>query len=100
MSTLRRSKAKPLGGGVSFGVEGMRGWDIAYFSSHVFLDQSAYWAAAGSSVARNAARVGFLALGPWTLTSVSRASARSFLAIVSERMTLQVLGTSWEAIVV
>lgn len=65
----------------------------AHFSSHVFLDHSAYCPAAGSSLARKATKVGLPVSGLWMLANVSLTSARSFLAIVSARMTLQALGT-------
>lgn len=63
-----------------------------YFSSLVFLDHSAYLTAAGSSLARNAANVGFSAAEPWIVARVSLTSVRRLFAMVSEVMTLQVLG--------
>lgn len=56
--------------------------------------------AAGSSLARNAARVGFLLASPWILASVSLTSVRRFLEMVSAVMTLQVFGVSCVAMAV
>lgn len=71
---------------------------ISHFSSHVFLDHSAYLTAAGSPLARKAASVGVQGLEPWILASVSLTSPRKPLAMVSAVMTLQVLGMVEEAI--
>lgn len=70
---------------------------ISHFSSHVFLDHSAYLTAAGSPLARKAAKVGVHGFEPWILASVSLTSPRKPLAMVSAVMTLQVLGTVEEA---
>lgn len=98
LSTRWRSKAKPLGW-CWFVVQGEGQRQVlTYFSSQVFLDHSAYWAAAGSSLARKAARVGLAGRSLCVLTSISWTSPSSFLAMVSARMTLQVLGTLVDAI--
>jgi hypothetical protein len=80
-----------LGGGLSV--------YATHLSSQVFFDHSAYLIAAGSSLAKKATSLGCLGLAPWTLARVSLTSVKRFLAMVSAVMTLQVLGTSEEAIV-